>query len=1143
MSNEFRIKKGKLVVTPLNAPTLDEAGEVAYDSADNKLKVRDDSATRSVVTEDRAATLTNKTIDADSNTITNIENADIKAGAAIDAAKIADGTVSNAEFQRLDGVTSNIQTQLDAKIGTTLNSGQILVGNVSNVATAVTASGDVTVSNTGDVQIVAGAISDTEVNASAAIARTKLASGTADHVIINNGSGVLSSEAQLATTRGGTGVSSSATFPASGTVAVVPGAGVVKSNGTVLSSSNIDLATEVTGILPVANGGTGSSTQNFVDLTTAQTVDGIKTLNDSIALPDTNDASTGNVDALTITDRAAIRLTGAVTNLRGIAAGVNGQLLLVRNVSGADISVLNDNATPTAANRILTGTNGTLTLTNNASIWLKYDSTSQRWCVVGGSGSEGGSSSVVTLTAAENIAIRDLVAVDDSGGAIRSLININAAKTIIGFAKAAATSGNPVNVQTSGVITGFSGLTPGALVYADPNIQGAYVQPPANVSLFLDLYQLIPVGLAISATDIQIFQASSLYKNTVLTNVEQNYGALLSQEYTPGFFGAANYWAAYADSGATPTDGTGGSPAVGMTITKVSEFATSPAFVLNKPASNVQGQGWSGVFRIGADERTRVIDLSFDFLTSANYANNDVTVWIYDLTNNQLIQPSTFQLSRSASATQQSSFFRGQFQANATGTLYRLIFHVATTSASSYTIKVRNLKVRRQSQNPTPQLTVGATVKRATTGQTITSTLSKVQMNAIVSDNNGNYDLTNFRFVVPVAGRYRFGGVLNFANAAGLTNTEVRLRKNGVADIRTSNALASATAGSANAFVFEDNAVAGDFYELWSAANTTVTLFSDATVFGGSNWDVSMITASGFAVAEQARVVGAKYSKAGVQNINSSTITAIDFETRVYDTHSAVTTGAGWIFTAPVSGLYEVFAQLLYGAANWGAGTAAELLVFINGADTERIGRVQVSATGVLDLSVSGQSTYRLNAGDTISVRAFHSRGAVTPTSTSALYNYCTVKRIAGPEAIGAGEVVSVNAVKTSGAHTATGNWQIVTSWTKQSDTHNAFDASSGVFTVPVSGVYMVSGTVGYVTNNTGTRGAEIRKNSGSIIEYEAIIAANPLGIFDAATPFCKSIRCNAGDNLDIRGFQNTGGNLNHSINSGYTTLSIVKVG
>lgn len=44
-----------------------------------------------------------------------IVNADINASAAIAATKIADGSVSNAEFQRLAGVTSAIQTQLDAR--------------------------------------------------------------------------------------------------------------------------------------------------------------------------------------------------------------------------------------------------------------------------------------------------------------------------------------------------------------------------------------------------------------------------------------------------------------------------------------------------------------------------------------------------------------------------------------------------------------------------------------------------------------------------------------------------------------------------------------------------------------------------------------------------------------------------------------------------------------------------------------------------------------------------------------------------------------------------------------------------------------------------------------------------------------------
>lgn len=88
-------------------------GQMAYDSTLGKFVGRTNSVNDPLLQEARAATLTNKTINADSNTITNIENADIKAGAAIDAAKLADGSISNTEFQYLNGVTSNIQTQLD----------------------------------------------------------------------------------------------------------------------------------------------------------------------------------------------------------------------------------------------------------------------------------------------------------------------------------------------------------------------------------------------------------------------------------------------------------------------------------------------------------------------------------------------------------------------------------------------------------------------------------------------------------------------------------------------------------------------------------------------------------------------------------------------------------------------------------------------------------------------------------------------------------------------------------------------------------------------------------------------------------------------------------------------------------------------
>jgi len=81
--------------------------------------------------------LTNKSIDSDNNTITNIVDADIKAAAAIDATKIADGSVTSTEFQFINSLSSNAQTQLDAKQATIdssnrLNANLIHDGSVDN---------------------------------------------------------------------------------------------------------------------------------------------------------------------------------------------------------------------------------------------------------------------------------------------------------------------------------------------------------------------------------------------------------------------------------------------------------------------------------------------------------------------------------------------------------------------------------------------------------------------------------------------------------------------------------------------------------------------------------------------------------------------------------------------------------------------------------------------------------------------------------------------------------------------------------------------------------------------------------------------------------------------------------------------------
>ena len=92
--------------------------------------------TTGLITASSTDTFTNKTIDADGtgNSITNIEDANIKAAAAIDATKIADGSVTSAEFQYINTLSSNAQTQIDSKQATIDSSARLnanLVGDGS----------------------------------------------------------------------------------------------------------------------------------------------------------------------------------------------------------------------------------------------------------------------------------------------------------------------------------------------------------------------------------------------------------------------------------------------------------------------------------------------------------------------------------------------------------------------------------------------------------------------------------------------------------------------------------------------------------------------------------------------------------------------------------------------------------------------------------------------------------------------------------------------------------------------------------------------------------------------------------------------------------------------------------------------------
>lgn len=157
-------------------------------------------------------TLTGKTIDADLNTISNIDDNEIKAGAAIDATKIADGSVSNTEFQYLDA-TSSIQTQLNGKQAT------------GNYLTDLT--GDVTASGPGSAAATVASVggsSAANVAAAEALANAATDANTASTIVKRDASGDFSAGMITADLTGDvTGNVSGTALNVTGTVAIANG--------------------------------------------------------------------------------------------------------------------------------------------------------------------------------------------------------------------------------------------------------------------------------------------------------------------------------------------------------------------------------------------------------------------------------------------------------------------------------------------------------------------------------------------------------------------------------------------------------------------------------------------------------------------------------------------------------------------------------------------------------------------------------------------------------------------------------------------------------------------------------------------------------------------------------------------------------
>lgn len=113
-------------------------------------------------------------------------------------------TTDNVVKQYVNGGWQEIPDQALTLLGLALNDGELIVGNGSNVSVAVdtAAVGDIDADATAGLTIKAGVIVNADINASAAIALSKLAALTASRALQSDGSGVISASSVTSTELG-----------------------------------------------------------------------------------------------------------------------------------------------------------------------------------------------------------------------------------------------------------------------------------------------------------------------------------------------------------------------------------------------------------------------------------------------------------------------------------------------------------------------------------------------------------------------------------------------------------------------------------------------------------------------------------------------------------------------------------------------------------------------------------------------------------------------------------------------------------------------------------------------------------------------------------------------------------------------------
>jgi hypothetical protein len=639
----------------------------------------------------------------------------------------------------------------------------------------------------------------------------------------------------------------------------------------------------------------------------------------------------------------------------------------------------------------------------------------------------------------------------------------------------------------------FEGDTSGWAAYNDVNVVDESVLGSATVDEAVDRITLsgghtlrdgstvyythtgTEIGGLTSGQEYQVtlFNSSvfELYQNGTIINLTSDGSAGSLHTFTPVL---------------RPQTGSGGTANVTFTRTTTNPLVGIGSGLITKDAADRRGEGASFDFTIDEGYQAKVLRVKMLYEASANFEFNagtaadpsDVTAWIYDVTNEKLIELTGFCLDGSGS-------FSSEFQTASDSTSYRLILNISTTNASAWTLKVDEISVAPSDVARGPIITdwVEYTPTGGWTGSvTYTGKWRRIG------------DSAEIEIGVLASGAPTGTNLNTITMPSGLTIDTDKLSESTFAR----NVFGTGQGVDTGASLYQllavgDTSTANTIRILYDAGSTAgqVTKTAPFTVASGDTFTVKALVpiqgwGSNTVLSSDAGLRSVVFS--GTQSSEAATANTTDITfTSEKDSHGGWATNT---YTIQESGDYEIRGV----AASTVTGT--NLQIYKNGSSSKFL----AGSTFASGRYVSGSVIMPdLVAGDTLTVRSTE-----TATITNGSFS---VNKIQSPQTIGMNEFVGAQYKTLSSTTLTTGTALVHT--TKQYDSHGAYNNSTGVFTCPVAGVYNIKQYASYIA--AASVNLQIEKNGS---DYFGYIVSNTSA--NIRSQMSVDVPCEAGDTLEI---------------------------